>query len=230
MAKFLSLLNHLLLKKPRKSASLLRSYGKSSSIPSSCKSALVLIDLQKDYVSGGDLLYGQTSTLLEAFPDLPGNVENLLYRAREKEMPVVHVRERDCEQKSVWLRWWDQLHPHSSSSSVGLGIKSSPEDWSKEIEGEKVFIKHTYDMFGSGKVSEDLLTHLNELGVQRLYLAGCLTKACVMFSANSAFGLGFEVFVLEDGCADRTRRDHEKALSLYDGYHIRVVKIEDIEF
>ena len=34
-------------------------------------SALVLIDLQVDYISGGDLIEGQESTLLKAFPELP---------------------------------------------------------------------------------------------------------------------------------------------------------------
>ena len=41
-------------------------------------------------------------------------------------------------------------------------------------------------------MSERLLDHLRKLGARRLYFAGALTKACVMFSANSAFNLGFE--------------------------------------
>ena len=44
----------------------------------------------------------------------------------------------------------------------------------------------------SGEMSERLLDHLRKLGARRLYFAGALTKACVMFSANSAFNLGFE--------------------------------------
>ena len=44
----------------------------------------------------------------------------------------------------------------------------------------------------SGEMSERLVRHLRNLGAKRLYFAGALTKACVMFSANSAFTLGFE--------------------------------------
>jgi hypothetical protein len=84
-----------------------------------------------------------------------------------------------------------------------------------------VFIKHCYDAFMSGEVSEWLLAHLRSLGVQRLYFA-----ACVMFSASSAFALGFEVLIVADCCcADRSRKHHDAVLStcIYDGYHIRVV-------
>lgn len=48
------------------------------------RAALMLIDLQKDYISGGDLVAGQASPLLEEFPELPGNVERLLARARDR--------------------------------------------------------------------------------------------------------------------------------------------------
>ena len=39
---------------------------------------VMLIDLQVDYISGGDMLRGQRSPLLEAFPELPNNVATLL--------------------------------------------------------------------------------------------------------------------------------------------------------
>ena len=39
---------------------------------------VMLIDLQVDYISGGDMLRGQRSPLLEAFPELPSNVATLL--------------------------------------------------------------------------------------------------------------------------------------------------------
>ena len=41
-------------------------------------------------------------------------------------------------------------------------------------------------------MSDRLVNHLKSMGTKRLYFAGALTKACVMFSANSAFTLGFE--------------------------------------
>ena len=45
----------------------------------------MLIDLQVDYISGGDMLRGQRSTILEAFPELPNNVATLLGKEKIKE-------------------------------------------------------------------------------------------------------------------------------------------------
>jgi len=70
--------------------------------------------------------------------------------------------------------------------------------------------------------------HLRSLDIERLYMCGALTKACVMFTANSAFTLGFEVCVVGDCCADRSREHHDAVLSTYDGYHIAVVQSADV--
>jgi len=90
-------------------------------------------------------------------------------------------------------------------------------------------VKHTYDAFMSGQTSQELIAHLRSLGVKRLFFAGALTKACVMFSANSAFTLGFEVYVVADCCADRSREHHDAVLGLYDGYHIRVIQSSEMK-
>ena len=120
----------------------------------------MIIDLQTDYISGGDLVEGQTSPLLAAFPELPVNVERLLAQARAAKTPIVHIRERDSEDTSKWLPYWDKLHP---PGGVGAGSKCVAEPWAAELEGEPVFIKHCYDAFMSGAASEALLAHLEEL-------------------------------------------------------------------
>ena len=183
--------------------------------------ALMLIDLQKDYISGGDLVAGQTSPLLEAFPELPGNVAHLLGRARQRGMPIVHVRERDSAAASAWLPWWDALHP---PGGVGFGsdcprrrrpelarqarygpAQASPSPGrrkkaaSRSSSSTRPFRRRRvwsvsgrdagrrYDAFLSGDCSTRLRQHLAATGVRRLYVCGALTKACVMFTANSAF-------------------------------------------
>jgi len=50
----------------------------------------------------------------------------------------------------------------------------------------------------------------------------------VGFSANSAFTLGFKVFVLGDCCADRCKEHHDAYLQMYDGYHLKVIRGRDI--
>ena len=39
-----------------------------------------------------------------------------------------------------------------------------------------------------------------------------------------------QVFVVEDCCADRSREHHDGVLRIYDGYHIKVVRLADLSF
>ena len=39
-----------------------------------------------------------------------------------------------------------------------------------------------------------------------------------------------QVFVVEDCCADRSREHHEGVLRIYDGYHIKVVRLAELSF
>ena len=49
-------------------------------------------------------------------------------------------------------------------------------------------------------------------GRKRLLIAGMLTEACVSFTALSAIGDGYEVFVVGDACGGITSQSHELAL------------------
>ena len=101
--------------------------------------AVLVIDLQQDYISGGDLVEGQTSPLLQAFPELPKNVETMLASARAAGIPVVHVREVDAVEDSVWLQWWNKLHsPTNGENHVGAGVRATAEPWAAEQGDEQV--------------------------------------------------------------------------------------------
>ena len=60
------------------------------------------------------------------------------------------------------------------------------------------------------------------LGVERVYLCGLVTSACVLSTALGAFSCGIEPVIVEDCVADRTRERHEAALALWDHYVFRV--------
>ena len=84
---------------------------------------------------------------------------------------------------------------------------------------------------GAGRISIGrVYADLRSRGVERLYFSGALTKACVMFTCNSAFTLGFEVCVVGDCCGDRSREHHDAVLKTYDGYHLRVVDSSSLAF
>ncbi|WP_163831654.1 isochorismatase family cysteine hydrolase [Spartinivicinus ruber] len=186
--------------------------------PDLSNSAVVIIDVQTDYISNTTtLLEQQKTSLLDQFPEFPDKICLLLKNARNNKVPIIHIREKDNSQKSTWISWWNKLHP---PGNVALG-EGSPEPYAKELNNEKVFIKWTYDLFHS--IGDEFEAYLKDNNIKRLYMCGVLTKACVMFSASSAFCKGYEVYVLEDCCADRDRAHHDAVLNIYDGYHIKVI-------
>jgi nicotinamidase-related amidase len=270
------------------------------------RAALMLIDLQKDYISGGDLVAGQASPLLEEFPELPGNVERLLARARDRATspaPLVFLAgpgparaTGDARRARARARQRGRLGvaalvgrappagrrrirlglspPSPASRGAGspgrAGTQASPSPGRRSATASRsssstrsppaffffLFFRpatraRRYDAFLSGDCSTRLRAHLAATGVRRLYVCGALTKACVMFTANSAsplprrvffsspfrrsswdaarrFTLGYEVCVVADCCADRSRAHHDAVLSVYDGYHVRVVQSGDV--
>jgi len=176
------------------------------------ESALILIDLQTDYVS-------KHKNLLKDFPNLPKNVTSLLAQARIDNMPIIHIYEIDSTNTSLWIPWWKVLH--SGDCLMGEG---NAEPWAQKQSNEIAFFKDTYDAFLSSTIGDELEKHLKSLNITRVFMCGVLTKACVMFTANSAFTKGFEVFIIEDCCGDSTYKDHKTVLDLYNGYHIKVVE------
>ncbi|MBU2709629.1 isochorismatase family cysteine hydrolase [Zooshikella harenae] len=191
--------------------------------PDLANSAVVIIDVQSDYISDTTtLLDQQQASLFEQFPEFSEKVNLLLFNARKNKIPVIHVREKDNCQKSVWLPWWNMLHP---PGNIALG-EGTPEPYAKELNNEKVFIKWTYDLFHS--VGDEFEAYLKHNNIKRLFMCGVLTKACVMFSANSAFCKGYEVYILEDCCADRNKAHHDAILNIYDGYHLKVISSNNL--
>jgi len=66
---------------------------------------------------------------------------------------------------------------------------------------------------------------LRERGVRQLYVLGLATDYCVKFTALDALELGFEVWVIEDGCraVELKPGDGERALSVMRGYGAAVI-------
>ena len=180
-------------------------------------SALIVIDFQKEYVSEGT-----ACNMLETFPCLQRNVSNVLACARERNLEIIFVRQDESGFQNFWP-WWTQLHP----AATLFDAPPRAEPWAceqlSEVSNEHVFIKTSFDCF----TTTPMHSHLQQRAKKRVYLMGCLTKACVMQTAHSAFNLGYEVFVLEDCCGDTSVQDHEAALNLYNGYNICVVKSQD---
>ena len=148
-------------------------------IPSSARRrALVLIDIQKQFVSKGD------ATSLANIKRLIATFPYDLY------VQVVFSAGRD----SLWER------------QTGWSLPNSREvrplkEVSNALRGQRVYHihKHTRSAFHG---DPDLLGILETNGIQELHLAGFDLNDCVMASAFDAFDNGFFAYVIEECCGE----------------------------
>jgi nicotinamidase-related amidase len=139
-------------------------------------SALIMIDCQNTYTRGVMKLSGMDEALLEA--------EKLLKIAREKSVPIFHIRHDGGEGS-----------PYDINADIGAFIEQvAPQS------GESVITKHYPNSF----IQTDLDAQLKAQGVEQIILAGFMTHMCVNSTAHGAFNLGYLPTVVASATATRS--------------------------
>ena len=140
--------------------------------------ALLLIDIQKDYFPGGRMeLVGS----IEA----AGAAERLLAAFRRAAWPVYHIRHISSRPTASFFL------PDTSGIEIYPGVAPLPD--------EPVITKHFPNSFRD----TDLLERLKAAGISRLLVCGMMTSMCVDATVRAAFDFGFGCTVAEDACATR---------------------------
>ena len=142
------------------------------------KTALLLIDIQKDYFPGGRMeLVGSLEAARKAY--------ELLQCFREHDQPHIHLQHVSLKPDATFF----------ISGTDGTDI----HDAVAHFEGEPLVIKHYPNSFRE----TNLLDLLRGWDVERLIVTGMMTHMCVDATARAAADLGFQVIVVEDACATR---------------------------
>lgn len=142
------------------------------------KTALIIIDIQKDYFPGGRMeLVGAEAAGLRA-------KEALTY-FRNQNLPVVHIQHITTRPGATFFI------PGTSGIEIHPSVLPLP--------GETVIVKHFPNSFRETSLPE----HLVDLKIERLVLAGMMTSMCVDATARAAFDLGFQNVLLHDAMATR---------------------------
>jgi len=140
--------------------------------------ALVLIDLQNDYFSGGAM------ELVEA-EEAVAQARTLLRAFRTRALPIFHIQHIATRPGATFFL----------PGTPGAGIHAAVEPLAEET----VVTKH----FPSGFRETALLENLRAVRASRLVLAGMMTHMCVDTTVRAAADLGFECLLAQDGCATR---------------------------
>ena len=152
------------------------------------KTALILIDFQKDYFPGGK---HPMVNALEAAK----NAYMLLQCFREHNGYHVHIQHISKEPGAIFF----------ISGDRGTDIHDSVA----HFEGEPIVYKHTPNAF----LSTELLTLLKGKEIERLVICGMATHLAVEATARAASELGFQVIVAEDACATRDLQSDDTVIA-----------------
>jgi nicotinamidase-related amidase len=148
--------------------------------------ALLLIDVQRDFWRPG---------MEREFPDFERNVARLLTLCRAERLDVVHVRARFNPDGTDWMTRYRLLgFLPCLDGSEGAAILPC----ARELPGEPVFYKQSYDAF----LSHALPAWLARKGKRYLLVAGMDTAVCVLLSGAAAAQRGYLVAIVADCCAD----------------------------
>ena len=113
-----------------------------------------------------------------------------------------------------------EFHPAADLTRAQVIIRKG---FNRELDSYSAFFEN------DRKTSTGLAGYLKERGIKRLFLAGLAYDFCVLWSAQDARRLGFEVVVVEDACraidldgsaAAATRALREAGATLIDSHQI----------
>jgi nicotinamidase-related amidase len=138
--------------------------------------ALVLVDLQKDYFPGGRMeVVGAIGACKAA--------KTLLAHFRRQGLPVIHIRHISTRPDAAFLL------PDTEGVLIHEDVAPLP--------GEVVIQKHFPNSFRD----TDLREHLVSGGIGELVICGMMSHMCIDTTVRAALDLGYQCTVAHDACA-----------------------------
>lgn len=203
------------------------------------KNALIIVDLQNDFLPGGSLPVPNGDQIIPIANTLQSHFEIVI--ATKDWHPEDHgsfAKNHPGHKPGdvVELNGLSQIlwPTHCVQNSTGSEF-SSDFDTSRIT---KIFYKGTnpkidsYSAFfdNAHRQSTGLADYLKEKNVEEIYLLGLATDYCVKYSALDARHLGFQVTVIEDACRgiDLKTGDVDKALAEMKQAGVKIIRSKDI--
>jgi len=146
------------------------------------KSALLIIDMQKLFKNLKNLEFESV---------LVPNIEKVLNVARNKNMPIIHIRTVYKKDKSNWPRV--RMHYEKMWCQENC-LESEFIDELTPQMGELVIDKSRF----SGFYNTNLEKYINENQIEHIYISGYATGVCIRFTAVDAYNRDILVTVLKE--------------------------------
>jgi nicotinamidase/pyrazinamidase len=203
------------------------------------KSALVIVDMQKDFMPGGalsvphgDEIIPVINKLMTMFPLVVATKD--FHPKRHVSFASSHPGRKIGDKVVVMGKeqelWPDHCVQGSSGVEYDVRIDRSYIDHfvekgtNKDIDSYSTFFDNAHNL------STGLGEFLKKEGVTRVFLCGVATEYCVLYSSLDALKLRFEVFVILDACKgiDVSSGDVDKAVLKMKDAGVNLVSVSDV--
>ncbi|MGV3000697.1 cysteine hydrolase family protein [Vibrio sp.] len=155
------------------------------------KIALLIIDVQNDYFSGGKFpLWNTDKTLI--------NIKEIIVKANRKHVPVFLIQHLSSAPKG--------MAPFFEKGSEGANIH--PEIVAICPNAEIIYKQHA-DSFYQTHLEESL----KKFDIKELLICGMMTQNCVTHTAISKKAEKYKVSIIEDCCTTTDAMIHKIALN-----------------
>ncbi|MFC1694257.1 cysteine hydrolase family protein [Candidatus Latescibacterota bacterium] len=192
--------------------------------------ALIIIDMQKDYLQiGSDAPLGKKHPKLAQYFNnrikqvVMPNIIALVKAFQNRGLKIAYTR-NGC-MTSLGDELTDRLKALSNPPKMWRGTQ--PYEITQEIYPRKEDL--VIDKLTSGAFTSTQLDHaLRNYNVTDVIITGVYTDMCVLGSARVASELGYNTIICEDCCATLTQRAHDEALLIHVRRFGRVSTLKDI--
>lgn len=177
------------------------------------KTALIVIDLQEDFLSttGYFALQGYNPAPLRAI--LPA-VNQLIAACREAGIQIIHTRQGyrgDLADMTPYEKWRRQ---RSGLEGTNVLLRSSPGFQivpELDVRPQDIIVDKTCN----GAFTYTDFEHvLRAQGITHLLFSGCTTDVCVHTTLREACDRNFQCLTISDACASGDQYAHEAALHM----------------
>lgn len=171
--------------------------------------ALILVDIQNDFVPGGPLAVPEGDAIVPLVNRLQRHFDLVVatqdwHPADHGSFAANHPGRRPAEvidlQGLSQILW--PLHCVQGTPGADFALGLNRESWDRVfVKGTDPAIDSYSGFFDNGhRQATGLGDYLRGKGVTDLYVVGLATDYCVKFTALDALQLGFRVHLIEDAC------------------------------
>ena len=202
--------------------------------------ALILVDVQNDFMPGGSLAVHQGDAILPLLNDLVHYPFDVIVASKDwhptnhgsfaqnhNKQPGDHIKLAGLDQ----VLWPVHCVQGTAGSEFAPGWDTTCVD--------KIFYKGTdpvidsYSTFfdNGHQKSTGLETYLREQNIKDLYIAGLATDYCVKYSVIDALQLGFRTYVIADACkgVNLVAGDSKRALDVMVSIGAILLSFKDVK-